>query len=184
MSAREGNRLLILQNLLQELGLPLREGPALPLLQRCRNLALSPDARKAVHFRARGSEHSVRVEIRSAEAVEAVLGELVAGLCDPDDARTTDMTKLVPHIQAYILSKSEGGAVEPSSLDNKIMATAMWLAVRLDPGVDRYRLRSMFRRALTAPRKYPPPKTGDDFAELCATYDDALLTFKRPREGC
>ena len=190
MSVREGNQLLVVNNLMKlfwggEEGGPAAEKVA-ALFEQCRAADLG-DAKSAVHFRLRSGDKSVRMEIKDADRMECVIERTVAlllrslGLAamSDDDIRSRLAADVFPHVRAYVGHRR--GVVEQAGSDADVRDTVMWLAAQLQPKIDRATVDALLRRMRNPARKYAMPRTEADFEQLETVYRAAAEQFKRQK---
>lgn len=185
MSVREGNRLLVVNNMLRVFTDAVPAELTAVLYQCCQNLELG-DLRKAVHFRRRPADDTVRLEVRNADDIRAALHLLLrqllqrAGAPVDDDALQERLdSDVLPHVMAYVASRGDAEAVD---VDMWVQDTAVWLCMNIDPSMSRVAAQHLVARYTAPPRSYAAPRSEKEFEALEAVYRAALSRFKRPRD--
>ena len=187
MSVREGNRLLVVNTMIQVVfGDEAVEQCDMTRLQDvCRSIDFGEDKKK-IHFRVRTFDRSVRLEIKEPECVVRVVSQLITGLAetlqiktDVDVVKTRVNTEVVPHIRAYVNDRK---GVNAESMDVDVMDSVFWLAQQIDGKIDRGTVEQLLAKIIAPPRRYHNPRNEQEFQELERVYETARKKFKMTHE--
>jgi hypothetical protein len=183
MSIREGNRLLVVNNLLSTVFSDDSRVDPSTLYAACRGFDFGDDKKK-IHFRLRTNDRTVRLEIKNPERCLPILEQLVKQVADTykidDQEESHDrlVNDALPHVMAYVRHRH---GLSTENIDVLILDTTVWLARQIDDKVDYAIVELLVSRMLAPPRKYATPRTMQEFEELERVYDSAKNRFKRPR---